>query len=257
MNQIKQESKSFWEKRGKICYLYKGEEFYTISAIPYYYKRRQILLSLMSQYVKQANKILDFGCGDGWYISYFSNNKGKEFCGVDISESMLQQAKKNNQGCSFSSFSELKEQSFDLVYIISVFAHIEDKNCMEILNKLSSCLKKGGKLLLFEQTAPIRYSGDNFVRRRTDDYIDMLKDEYRVIDYQVVCFKYHCFFERYIAKKWYGLFSRGKTDYERRIYANKSCLFRFLSDFFCRLSFHPVSKNKDMYGYSFIVVEKK
>ena len=63
---------SYWERRGRLKCYYKNEEFYTITPIPYYYKRRKIILELIEEYISkgEVQKVCDFGCGDGWYINF-------------------------------------------------------------------------------------------------------------------------------------------------------------------------------------------
>jgi 2-polyprenyl-3-methyl-5-hydroxy-6-metoxy-1,4-benzoquinol methylase len=68
------DSEYYWNMRADNSYKYKGECFYTLTPIPYYYSRRRILLKLLGREIKKINKgkILDFGCGDGFYLKYFT-----------------------------------------------------------------------------------------------------------------------------------------------------------------------------------------
>ena len=60
----------YWNDRANKTYRYKGEEFYTITPIPYYYKRRKAILSFLAKCIleNKAESVCDYGCGDGEYL---------------------------------------------------------------------------------------------------------------------------------------------------------------------------------------------
>jgi SAM-dependent methyltransferase len=100
---------------------------------------------------KNPNKILDFGCGVGRLVIPFS--KHSEFVvGVDVSDSMLIEAKKN---CALRSItnvtfarsndvlSELTDK-FDLINSTLVFQHIPVIRGEIIFKRLLDCLTIGG-----------------------------------------------------------------------------------------------------------------
>jgi len=44
----------YWDDRGGVSYCYKGETFYTVTPIPYYYRRRAVLLALMRPLIEKS-----------------------------------------------------------------------------------------------------------------------------------------------------------------------------------------------------------
>ena len=95
---MNENNREYWDERANLGYKYKGETFYTITPIPYYYKRRKLLLQLLTKYlsVNKEQLVCDYGCGDGWYLGFFENNYPKnKYYGIDMSESMLISAKKD------------------------------------------------------------------------------------------------------------------------------------------------------------------
>lgn len=85
----------YWDKRSRMAVEYKGEKFYTVTPLPYYYRRRAILLNHLDSFFwsNDIEKVCDFGCGDGWYLQYFSTKFGKKkYFGVDSSEKMIERA---------------------------------------------------------------------------------------------------------------------------------------------------------------------
>lgn len=92
---MQKQEQEYWSQRAGQEYIYKGEKFYTITAIPYYVERRKIIVDSIKQIIQRYNvsRIVDIGCGDGEYLNILHENT-KEYCGVDISEGMLQLAKR-------------------------------------------------------------------------------------------------------------------------------------------------------------------
>lgn len=262
----KDKLQSYWEERGQDFFQYRGENFYTITPIPYYVKRRELLLNLATPYIQTpaARKILDFGCGDGWYLAYFSTNmtfNSKSWYGTDIAYSMLERAKtkcpeailkKCSDGIPFI-------EKFDVIYTFSVFAHIIDNEALsKIVASISNALEQNGIWLLFEQTAPFNYGHTTFIRRPSNFYVRLAhKHALSVVDRKIIQFPAHQYFERTLAKLWYKYLSAGKTDHERRVNANKSSIFTFLSKLSLILTLRPIREdNSRSWGYSFLVFKK-
>lgn len=49
------EADKYWSMRAKNEYLYKGEKLYTITAAPYYVKRREIVIDRLKNIMKKVN----------------------------------------------------------------------------------------------------------------------------------------------------------------------------------------------------------
>ena len=59
------------------------------------YRRGDLFLGFATQYLRPGGLVLDYGCGPG-RISLFLARSGFEVIGVDSSEAMIEQAKKQN-----------------------------------------------------------------------------------------------------------------------------------------------------------------
>ncbi len=112
-------SRIYWQIRGKKSYGYKGNQYYTITPISYYYQRRKVLISqintILEQYSICKKRILYFDYGDGWYVKYFAS-----------SQAMIQRARLSMAGncsalCSTEVFKNENSQ-FDQVDAIAVLA---------------------------------------------------------------------------------------------------------------------------------------
>ena len=77
-----------------------------------------------------CKKILDLGCGYGWYTNYFSS-VGAEVIGCDGSAKMLELAKEKYPECNFECF-DIEEKipyennSFDLVFCNQVIMDVNN-----------------------------------------------------------------------------------------------------------------------------------
>lgn len=165
---------TYWDERARRQFNYRGEAFYTVTPIPFYYERRKWLLeklkSVMSDAAPKNAAILDFGCGDGYY-SRIIQDWFPEYTvlGYDLSPEMVSVASSatSSRELSFTSSKErAAEQSpFDLVMCIAVLAHIPDQELAAEAKFLASVTRPGSTLIFFEQTSDRPRSGPAWSRR--------------------------------------------------------------------------------------------
>jgi SAM-dependent methyltransferase len=97
--------------------------------------------------------VLDFGCGCGRVIRHWKAMEGPEFHGSDFNEYLIRWAESN---LSFASFTvngdgpplSYADESFDLIYAVSVFTHFLDPLQHEWTRELVRVLKSGGILMI-------------------------------------------------------------------------------------------------------------
>lgn len=96
--------------------------------------------------------VLDFGCGTGRLALGFAHESDK-VVGIDISEKMLDEARKNAKIQGFKNvefhlsdddLSAVKNQQFDFVNTYIVLQHISPKRGMVIISQLLDRIKPGG-----------------------------------------------------------------------------------------------------------------
>lgn len=94
-------------------------------------------------------KILDVGCGPGGESNFFVQN-GFDGVGIDISDSILQIAKKNVPNAEFMNMNllnlEFKENEFDGIWCCRTLIHIPKKETENALDGMKKVLKPGGIL---------------------------------------------------------------------------------------------------------------
>jgi SAM-dependent methyltransferase len=97
--------------------------------------------------------ILDFGCGTGALAGLLAEAFPLcEVYGVDVSEKIIQVARKRFSGVNNLSFSTdlPPDKGFDVIYSANVFHHIRVERRQSELIRLRSALNPGGKLVIFE-----------------------------------------------------------------------------------------------------------
>ncbi|MFH1133118.1 MAG: class I SAM-dependent methyltransferase [Nanoarchaeota archaeon] len=108
-------------------------------------------LDLLASKLGKGALVLDIGCGNGRALRYLIG-KGLRGVGIDISESMLELARKNVPQGKFlkQDFVHLRYQRRSFAAIISFFAlnHVSKAEFRDIISMSKTLLKKDGLLLL-------------------------------------------------------------------------------------------------------------
>ncbi len=109
---------------------YKKSKEYRLRKIQYQ-KDKKIILEFFKD--KKNKKVLDYGCGNGEFLSLF---KSKKF-GYELNDSAEVNKKINR-----ISKKEVFQKKFDMIIMRGVIEHLPDFD--EIIKKLSKCLVKNG-----------------------------------------------------------------------------------------------------------------
>lgn len=157
-----------------------------LTAAPEWPSLRHMILGSSSTTLQQS-RVLDLGCGYGWFVRWAHENGASYIQGVDISEKMIQKAKSfdkddhakppaSTPNISYERHDletiildeEPHRESYDLVYSSLTFHYIEDLG--RLLRQIHSSLKKGdngsgnGKLVFSVEhpiySAPVRPAAD-------------------------------------------------------------------------------------------------
>ena len=108
----------------------------------------------------KPGKILDFGCGLGWLLSYLNEEWNKH--GLEISKFAANRAKKFGKIFQ-GEFENYDETKFDVIIMNHVIEHLTDP--ISIIKKIRKILNRNGYLIIgtpnFDSAAARRY-GKNF-----------------------------------------------------------------------------------------------
>ena len=107
----------------------------------------------LKEYIKEGEKMLDVGCGNGRLFEFFlSQNKRIDYTGIDVSEKLVKIAQRR-YGNYFKVANILnlpfKDNSFDTVWAIAVFHHIPSKGLrLKALKEIKRVLKNSGRVII-------------------------------------------------------------------------------------------------------------
>ena len=112
-------------------------------------------LEFIGDYVKNGDKVLDFGCGNGRLLELFSD-KNIDYFGVDVSKKLIETARKkylekadNFENISSSDSLALADNSFNTIFSIAVFHHFPSKKYREdVAKELYRVTKKDGHIII-------------------------------------------------------------------------------------------------------------
>jgi SAM-dependent methyltransferase len=103
--------------------------------------------------VASCQRILDFGCGWGRIIRFFLRDVPPErISGVDHSFEAIKACRETNRWCDFTLIephppTPLPSESFDLIYLYSVFSHLPEEMHLALLREFQRLLVPGGLLI--------------------------------------------------------------------------------------------------------------
>jgi len=113
--------------------------------------------SELAEYVKNGDKVLDLGCGNGRLYELFKD-RPVEYVGIDNSLRLIELAKKNQLPSKFQAPQFLvadalempfKNQEFDIIFSIAVLHHIPSVELrQQFLDNCYKALKPDGRLIL-------------------------------------------------------------------------------------------------------------
>jgi ubiquinone/menaquinone biosynthesis C-methylase UbiE len=134
--------------------LEKTKENYNLIAKEFSTTRREIWeeLRFLFENLKEGEKVLDLGCGNGRWYKVFKEKK-VDYFGIDNSEKLIEIAKENFPEAKFFVGDALnlpfQDDFFDKVYSIALLHHIPSGEFRtRVLSEAKRVLKPGGILIL-------------------------------------------------------------------------------------------------------------
>jgi SAM-dependent methyltransferase len=103
--------------------------------------------------IGSCRAIMDFGCGWGRIIRFFLKDiESENLVGIDHSEEAIHACREGNTWCKFAMIEPFPPtpfpgQSFDLIYLYSVFSHLPEKMHWAWLEEFRRLLRPGGMLI--------------------------------------------------------------------------------------------------------------
>jgi len=94
---------------------------------------------------KKKGKLLDFGCGTGWFLEGAKDHF--ESFGVEYSDSIRKWLFEKFNIKTFKTLNSIKSEKFDIITAFDVIEHVPDP--LDLLNNLKKKLKKNGIILIY------------------------------------------------------------------------------------------------------------
>lgn len=234
-NLIYFENKIFsWFPGGRGHYFFRKSDFFSVNKPLTMFENWQIKMGLtkflrpkdliIKKYFekldyKHANKILDYGCGNGVWLERILKETESEGVGVDVSKDLIDIAnsRKNRRGiyCNSHDSWSIKRNSIDLCFSFDVFEHLRDRDTE--IRKISKSIKKGGKILIFTLNPNDKFTFAWFLKLFGSNWL------YKHFDHNK---------SRYVSPKKLSqeLIKEGFTDISYELYPGP---FNLLTDVFC------------------------
>lgn len=97
--------------------------------------------------IKKSAKILEIGCGMGRYLKMLRNAGYNDLTGIDIDESQIEIARRNEKNIFLSDAYEflIKDKNkYDAIYMFDVLEHIAKEEQLPLLNEIKKHLTQNG-----------------------------------------------------------------------------------------------------------------
>ena len=110
----------------------------------------QVRLAFLLERVPAGARVLDVGCGEGWFTGALAR-AGREVVGIDVAEEPLRRAREREDGVDVRLVAAegpwpLEDVSFDAVWAGEVIEHVADT--VGWLSEVRRVLRSGGALVL-------------------------------------------------------------------------------------------------------------
>lgn len=151
-----------------------------------YERRLEVLNGMLERHVVkpvEELKVLDVGCGSGFYTGYWAERGVREYVGVDISEATISHLSEQypefnfvNADITEGELDGLTDQRpFDVITIFDVFYHIvDDERFTRAVGNIGSILDDSGIVLIMDQLFPTRYQlSQHVVFRERGEYLEL------------------------------------------------------------------------------------
>lgn len=104
----------------------------------------------------KGGDVLDVGCGRGTYSELF----GPNYIGIDKESKEIAHARENYKNSRFEVMNAARlnfpDNSFDLVFSIAVFHHLDDDDIVKTFSEVLRVTKKNGHILIVDLVLPKR-----------------------------------------------------------------------------------------------------
>lgn len=140
------------DKSNSIINYYKKQSIiYDITRPVFLFGRNTIAKWILNE--KENIRLLEIGCGTGFFLSKFQNRTNLELIGIDLSPEMLAIAKKKLHNSveliETDLFDYQPKEEYDVILLSYVFT-LELESTIPMIHKIKGLLKEGGTLYVLD-----------------------------------------------------------------------------------------------------------
>jgi len=160
------------------------DQFASVYAAVSFWEKEAQEIAITKAGIEEGYKVLDVGCGPGTVITKVAEIVGfsGKVYGLDLSEKMLEEAKKKAQSIGVQDRIKLRKADiheelpfeddfFDVVISTYVFDLVDTPHISKVLSNMIRVLKLGGKLVLVNWTL-----GEGPHKKHSDVFIELFKE---------------------------------------------------------------------------------
>lgn len=128
--------------------------------------REDVIQDLEINYLRflkdfKDKKILDLGCGQGYFLDFLKKHNFSDYIGIDIDEDLAEVCKrKGHNAISGDGFDFLKKTKykFDVIVLNDVFEHFKKEEGLALLKLINNKMNKNGIIIIRVPNANFMFS---------------------------------------------------------------------------------------------------
>jgi SAM-dependent methyltransferase len=124
---------------------------FLLSGATDYYRLDRVVVAVSGRHLHDFGRVLDWGVGCGRVARHFPADRAENLTGCDIDSDNVEWCQAHLPGrfveCTIQPPLPFAEESFDLIYGISIFTHLQEAMQLLWLQELSRVLAPGGLVL--------------------------------------------------------------------------------------------------------------
>lgn len=181
-------AREYWEGRlrGNFSLSATGHSGFSLGYNRYMYKlkAKKLAQALLRYNINvEGARVLDIGCGTGFFVEYYLNKGAGAVAGLDITDVSVELLSRKFPDCRFYSLDISKSRypsadKFDIINVFDVLYHIVDDGYFRsAIKNMALCARPGAWLFITDSLRPELGEAQHVRYRGLDNYKDILAEE--------------------------------------------------------------------------------
>lgn len=125
-------------------------------------KRRY--LPFLSDFPKEDIRILELGCGSGYFLQFLQKEGFRNIFGIDISEQQIERAKAKGLNADVTDifeFFKTNKKEYDAIFALDFIEHFYKQELLELFTGINKIMRRNGILILHTPNGQGLFPGRN------------------------------------------------------------------------------------------------